>query len=72
LVSKIQNEGGFQLKLPTKLSTTVNKIRLLSNEENAKLVLRFHDFMKENNASERHQNNNLKTILAFSNYYGRS
>jgi len=56
--------------LPTKLSTTVNKIRLLSNKENVKLVLKFHQFMKENSASERHQNNNLKAILAFSNYPG--
>jgi hypothetical protein len=53
--------------LPAKLSTTVNKIRLLPNEENAKLVLKFHEFMKENGASERHQNNNLKAILTFSN-----
>ena len=28
--------------------------------------------MIENNASERHQNNNLKTILSFSNYIGQS
>ena len=58
--------------MPTKLSTTVNKIRLLQNEENAKLVLRFYEFMKENGASERHQNNNLKAILSFSNYFGKT
>lgn len=57
--------------MPTKLSTTVNKIRLLSNPENAKLVLQFHDFMIENDASERHQNNNLEAILSFSNYIGQ-
>jgi hypothetical protein len=51
--------------MPTKLSTTVNKIRLLPNEENANLVLKFHEFMKENGASERHQNNNLKAVLVF-------
>jgi hypothetical protein len=56
--------------LPTKLSTTVNKIRLLPKEENVKLVFKFHEFMKENGASERHQNNNLKAIMAFSNYFG--
>ena len=56
--------------MPAKLSTTVSKISLLSNEENVKLVLKFHKFMKENGASERHQNNNLKAILAFSNYFG--
>src|SRR6478609_7168163 len=45
---------------------------LLTNEENVKLVLKFHKFMKENGASERHQNNNLKVILAFSNYFGQT
>jgi hypothetical protein len=58
--------------LPTKLSTTVSKIRLLPMEENVKLVLKFHEFMKENGASERHQNNNLKSILAFSKYFGQT
>ena len=28
--------------------------------------------MKENSASERHQNNNLKAVLAFSNYFGQT
>jgi integrase/recombinase XerD len=58
--------------MPTKLSTTVSKIGLLPNEENVKLVLKFHEFMKENSASERHQNNNLKAIMAFSNYLGKT
>ena len=53
-----------------KLSTTVNKISLLSNEENTKLIQQFHEFMIENGASERHQNNNLKAILSFSNFVG--
>jgi hypothetical protein len=30
--------------MPTKLSTTVNKIRILQNEGNVKLVLKFHEF----------------------------
>jgi hypothetical protein len=58
--------------LPAKLSTTVNKISLLPNENNTKLLQKFHEFMKENSASERHQNNNLKAILSFSNYVGRA
>jgi hypothetical protein len=49
--------------LPAKLSTTVNKIRLLPNGKNLKLVLKFLEFMKENSALKRHQNNNLKAIL---------
>jgi len=45
---------------------------MLPNQENVRLVLQFHEFMKENGASERHQNNNLKGILAFSNYFGQT
>ncbi len=56
--------------MPTNLTITVKKIRLLPNEENVNLVFKFHEFMKENGVSERHQNNNLKAVLAFSNYFG--
>ncbi|MDN5846323.1 MAG: hypothetical protein L0H53_08630 [Candidatus Nitrosocosmicus sp.] len=52
--------------MPAKLSTTVNKIANIPNPENSKLILQFHEFMKENGASERHQNNNLKAILSYS------
>ena len=52
--------------MPTKLTTTVDKIRLLSNRDNSHIIMDFHDLMKETGASERHQNNNLKAILAFS------
>lgn len=54
--------------MPAKLSTTVGKIQALSNKENSCLLAEFHEFMKENSASERHQNNNLKTILSFSQF----
>jgi integrase/recombinase XerD len=71
LVKVYRNEGVY-LKLPTKLSTTVNKIRLLSNTENAKLILQFYEFMKENGASEKHQNNNLNAIILYSNFLGNT
>jgi integrase/recombinase XerD len=54
--------------LPAKLATTVEKITRLSNSNNSCLILEFHDFMKENGASERHQNNNLKAILSFAQF----
>jgi hypothetical protein len=34
--------------MPAKLSTTVGKIPLLSNAEDATLITKFHGFMKEN------------------------
>ena len=40
------------------------------NKENANLILDFYGFMKENGSSERHQNNNLKTIITYSNFIG--
>ena len=45
--------------------TTVEKIKSLSNCNNSRLMFDFHDFMRENGPSERHQNNNLKIILLF-------
>ena len=54
--------------MPIKLSTTIDKIDLIPNRKNAKLIRKFHEFMKSNGASERHQNNNLKAVLKFGNY----
>jgi len=67
LVKNKQNEStrGAFLKLPAKLSTTLSKIHQLQSKENASVILEFYEFMKENGTSERHQNNNLKTIIAF-------
>jgi hypothetical protein len=54
--------------LPAKLATTVEKIKRLYDSDNSRLILEFHDFMKENGASERHQNNNLKALLSFAQF----
>jgi len=56
--------------MPTKLSTTIKKIELVPNPENARLISEFHTFMKSNGSSERHQNNNLKAIISYANYVG--
>jgi hypothetical protein len=56
--------------LPAKLSTTVSKIKLIPCSENADIVFKFYDFMKYNGASERHQNNNLKAVISYSNFLG--
>ena len=58
--------------MPTKLSTTVNKIDLIPSRKNAKLIHKFHEFMKSNGASERHQNNNLKAVCNFATYLGQN
>jgi hypothetical protein len=54
--------------MPAKLATTVERIKQLSNSSNSRLILEFHEFMKENGASERHQNNNLKAVLSLAQF----
>jgi integrase/recombinase XerD len=56
--------------LPTKLTTTVDHIASIPNPENAALIKEFYKYMKNNDTSERHQNNNLKAITAFAKFLG--
>lgn len=59
--------------MTARLVTTLDHIeKRLLNQENKELVSRFHQFMKKNGTSERYQNNNLKTILAYSEFLGAS
>jgi len=37
---------------------------------NSQLIADFHSYMKDNTTSERHQNNNLKAIIAFAEFLG--
>ena len=54
--------------MPIKLTTTVKKINLIPNRNNSDLIGKFYEFMKSNGVSERHQNNNLKTVINFANF----
>ena len=57
--------------MPTTLSTTVRHIYdRVPNSMNSKLIEDFHSYMKDNATSERHQNNNLKAIIAFAEFIG--
>ena len=56
--------------MPVKLSTTIGKIASLPNATNAALISDFHQYMKNNGASESHQNNCLKTNMAFAIFLG--
>jgi integrase/recombinase XerD len=58
--------------MPVKLSTTIKKITSLPNATNAALLSEFHLYMKSNGASESHQNNCLKTNMAFAIFLGPS
>jgi hypothetical protein len=61
-------DGGESVTV--KLATTVNKISLLHNSTNASLLTDLHQYMKNNWASDSHQNNCLKTMLAFASFIG--
>jgi integrase/recombinase XerD len=56
--------------MPTKLTTTISKIACIPNSVNSELVNDFYEYMKSNGASERHQNNNLKVMIAFAKFLG--
>jgi integrase/recombinase XerD len=57
--------------MPTKLSTTIKQITTaVSNPVNSSLINDFYQYMKSNGSSERHQNNNLKAIIAFGKFIG--
>ena len=54
------------------LLKTVNNIQTVANPKNVHLILGFSRFMKSSGNSERYQNNNLKTIIAFSKHLDTS
>src|SRR5512145_1020806 len=57
--------------MPTTLSTTVRHIYdKVPNSVNSQLIVDFHSYMKDNTTSERHQNNNLKAVIAFAEFLG--
>jgi integrase/recombinase XerD len=56
--------------MPAKLSTTISKVTTIPNTINSDLLRKFYEYMKTNGASERHQNNSLKMVIAFANFLG--
>jgi integrase/recombinase XerD len=57
--------------MPSKLSTTISKITTIPNPINSMLITEFHKYMETSGASERHQNNSLKMIIAFALFIGK-
>jgi len=59
--------------MTVRLFTTIRNIeKVVSNEENVKIILQFFEFMKKIGTSERYQNNNLKAIIAYCKFLGPS
>jgi integrase/recombinase XerD len=57
--------------MPFKLSTTIGKIQNLPNSKNIEIINESLEYMRSNGSSEHHQNNNLKVVIAFSNFLGK-
>src|SRR5688500_4658297 len=57
--------------MPLKLSTTIGKIQNIPNSKNIEIINEFLEYMRSNSSSEHHQNNNLKVVIAFSNFIGK-
>jgi integrase/recombinase XerD len=57
--------------MPSKLSTTISKIATIPNHTNSALISEFHKYMETGGASERHQNNSLKMVIAFAFFIGK-
>jgi integrase/recombinase XerD len=56
--------------MPAKLPTTISKISLAPNSTNASIIAEFYQYMKSNESSEHHQNNNLKVVLSLAKFLG--
>jgi hypothetical protein len=57
--------------MPTTLATTIRHIQdRVPNSINSNLITDFQSHMKDNVTAERHQNNNLKSIIAFAEFFG--
>jgi hypothetical protein len=56
--------------LPAKLTTTVSKIAQVPNKTNSAIIEEFYMYMRAKGSSEQHQNNVLKTIIAYANFLG--
>jgi hypothetical protein len=58
--------------MPATLSCTISKIITIPNKVNADIVSEYREYMSNNGASERHQNNALKAIIGYAKFLGEN
>lgn len=51
--------------MPAKLTTIVSKIPQVPNKTNSAIIEEFYTYLKAKGSSEQHQNNILKTVIAY-------
>lgn len=56
--------------MPTKLTTTFNKIQSVPNPTNAEIIDQFYNYMRGRDISENHQNNCLKVVISYAFFLG--
>jgi hypothetical protein len=56
--------------MPAKLTTTVSKIAQVPNMTNSAIIGEFYTYMRAKGSLEHHQNNVLKTVIAYANFLG--
>jgi hypothetical protein len=54
--------------MPATLSCTISKIATIPNKVNADMIAEYLEYMHDNGASERHQNNALKAVIAYAKF----
>lgn len=58
--------------MPATLSCTISKIITIPNKVNADIVSQYKEYMRDNGASERHQNNALKAVIGYAKFLGEN
>lgn len=58
--------------MPATLSCTISKIATITNKVNADIIAEYREYMCDNGASERHQNNALKAVIAYAKFLGEN
>jgi hypothetical protein len=53
-----------------KLSTTLSHITTVPNSSNSKVITEFYHYMKSIGTSENYQNQVLKAMIVFANFFG--
>jgi integrase/recombinase XerD len=67
----LESRGG-EIVMPATLSCTISKITTISNKVNAGIISEYHQYMRDNGASERHQNNALKAVIGYAKFLGEN
>jgi integrase/recombinase XerD len=58
--------------MPATLPCTISKIDTIPNKVNADIIAEYREYMSHNGASERHQNNALKAVIAYAKFLGEN